>query len=93
MIYNSSSTNDANDRLYLHHATLVAWSWVKRKVRIWLAMRQLRMDIIHERRELSKLPDHLLRDIDIRREDAVIESARSADDLPLSRIRQMRSSL
>ena len=54
----------------------------------WIATMALRFQVRRERKELSSLPDNLLTDVGISRQQACNESARSFNDLPESRTQQ-----
>ena len=54
----------------------------------WIVTMALRFQVRRERKELSSLPDSLLTDVGIRRQQARNESARSFSDVPESRKEQ-----
>ncbi len=49
----------------------------------------LKREIRHERDQLAELSDHVLRDIGITREQAILESKRAFDDLPSRRFNRI----
>lgn len=55
-----------------------------------LARYALRREVIEERRQLAELPEGLLMDIGIKREDAVLESRRDPSKLPQDRLMELR---
>lgn len=55
-------------------------------LRHWLEIQKLRWQIRRERRVLANLPDTLLCDMGIDREEAVRESKKSLRDIPAERI-------
>jgi len=59
------------------------------QLRHWLALHWLRTQVQQERKQLRDLPDSILRDIGIDRNDALRESERGFSDLPLNRAAQL----
>ena len=47
---------------------------------------QLRRQVAAERKQLAELPESLLKDIGVKREDALLESQRDPGDLPKDRL-------
>ena len=58
---------------------------VLRQGKHWLATRRLKIQIQKERRELEKLPEHLLQDIGLNSADAQREAQRGFHDIPTDR--------
>ena len=54
-----------------------------------LARYRLRRQVAAERKQLAELPEALLKDIGIKREDAVLESRRDPGDLPKDRLEKL----
>ena len=81
-----------NTTLYLSNtghfefARVFAASTILSHGKDWLATRRLKIQIQKERRELEKLPEHLLRDIGVNRVDAEQEARRDFHDIPVERL-------
>jgi len=58
-------------------------------VRIWWNTRKLSADVMRERKMLAQLPDHLLQDIGVAREEADQESKKAANQLPIDRLKKL----
>ena len=50
---------------------------------------KLRRQVAAERKQLAELPDELLKDMGIKREDAILESRRDPGDLPKDRLENL----
>ena len=89
MVRNSYHAEFCSDRMPHRNLMVALGDSISKTVRIWWATRRLSADIMREREELAGLSDSLLRDIGIGRAEASAESNRSADDLPLDRLREV----
>ena len=54
-----------------------------------VAKYKLRRQVALERKQLDELPEELLKDMGIKREDAVLESRRDPGDLPEDRLEKL----
>ena len=89
MVFNNYPAEFCRDEIK-HSNSLQSLSLsISRTARFWWAIRRLKSDIVQERKALASLPDNLLRDIGIVRAEAVIESKRTADDIPMDRLRDL----
>lgn len=63
---------------------------IRELLRHYRAVYTLRAQVAAERKQLAELPDELLKDIGIRHEDAMLESQREPNDLPIERLEQLK---
>jgi len=63
---------------------------IKSLVNYALARWALRREVIAERKQLAELPEALLKDIGVKREDATLESRRDPSEIPPDRLATLR---
>ena len=63
---------------------------LKQRLSYALARYKMRHEVLNERKQLANLPEALLKDIGIKREDAVQESQRTSTELPQDRVAALK---